>query len=297
MDVSSITIQSVLFHTPISSMEHALASIDWSAEIGRREGLHGLVEVAYGDCSPSPGVTETVLAGWRERFTNIANIKYSFFGENLGHGGAQNRIAQDTTTDLLVISNPDVLPSARTLGYLVEVLEDKTVGIAEAKQLPLEHPKSYDRVSGATSWASGAFSMFRAAQFRDLGGFDPVSFFMYGDDVDLSWRFRIVGYRVIFQPAATVFHDKRLNARAEWLPTQAERYYSAESALLLAYKWSRDDVLGTLLSQMRAFPDDIIRSAVREFDKRNVEERLPPRLDLQNLTAEFTSGNYAEHRW
>ena len=297
MNLSSITIQSVLFHTPISALERALSSIDRGAEVGRREGLHGPVEVAYGDCSPSPEVTGAVLEEWRERFTNIANIRYMFFGENLGHGGAQNRVAQETTTDLLVISNPDVLPSARTLGHLVEVLEDNTVGIAEAKQLPLEHPKSYDRVSGATSWASGAFSMFRAAQFRDVGGFDAESFFMYGDDVDLSWRFRSIGFRVIFQPAATVFHDKRLNARAEWLPTQVERYYSAESALLLAYKWSRDDILETLLSQMRDFPDEDIKNAVREFDKRRVEDTLPPRLDPENLTAEFTSGNYAEHRW
>lgn len=297
MNLSSLTIQSVLFHTPISALERALSSIDKGAEVGRREGLHGLVEVAFGDCSPSPEVSESILADWHERFTNISTIRYQFFGENLGHGGAQNRIAQDTKTDLLVISNPDVLPSARSLGYLAEVLEDATVGIAEAKQLPLEHPKSYDRVSGATSWASGAFSMFRAAQFREVGGFDPVSFFMYGDDVDLSWRFRSMGFRVIFQPAATVFHDKRLNAQAEWLPTQAERYYSAESALLLAHKWSRDDILENLLSQMRDFPDETVRSAVCEFDKRKSAGSLPIRLDPDNLTAEFNSGNYAEHRW
>ncbi|WP_291047880.1 glycosyltransferase [Herbiconiux sp.] len=171
------------------------------------------------------------------------------------------------------------------------------IGIAEAKQLPLEHPKDYDRVSGATSWASGAFSMFRTAEFRDLGGFDHDSFFMYGDDVDLSWRYRLRGFQVIFQPAAAVFHDKRLGPDGEWLASDTERYFSAESALMLAHKWSRDDVLERLLESMSGFPDEIIRRAVAGYLDRRERGALPERLDPEGTTGEFVAGNYAVHRW
>lgn len=297
MPEQSITVQSVIFHTSLESLEHALAGIERAVEVGRSEGMHGLVRVSYGDSSPSPMLTDEQLERWRTQFPLIADIRYEFFGENLGHGGGQNRLASSTTTDLLVISNPDIIPSARALGYLARVLDDSTVGIAEGKQLPLEHPKDYDRLTGATAWASGAFAMFRTVQFQGIGGFDHHSFFMYGDDVDLSWRFRSEGHRVIFQPAAAVFHDKRLNSDGAWAPTEAERYYSAESSLFLAYKWSRDDILETLLANMSNFPDDTIQRAVREFERRRAEGELPERLDPTHKTAEFAGGNYAAHRW
>ncbi|MFB2599309.1 hypothetical protein ACEXQE_16070 [Herbiconiux sp. P17] len=294
---TSITLQSVLFHTPVPVLERTLASIDRVSQLGQSAGEHGLVDVAYGDCSPSPTLTPAVIAELNARHPGIRTITAVHFGENLGHGGAQNLLAESTGTDVLVTANPDVLPSRRALGLLVEALEERTVGIAEAKQLPLEHPKDYDRETGATSWASGAFSMFRAAEFRDIGGFDSASFFLYGDDVDLSWRYRLRGLRVIHQPAAAVFHDKRLGPDGEWLASDVEQYYSAESALLLAYKWSRDQLLDELLTSMTAFPDAIVQRAVTGFLRRRTVGDLPERLDPQGRTAEFVAGNYALHRW
>ncbi|MFB2584790.1 hypothetical protein [Herbiconiux liukaitaii] len=295
-EYTSITLQSVLFHTPAESLVRALESVDRVSQLGQSSGRHGLVDVSYGDCSPSPVFQDDEIDSLNKRFSGI-KIRYTHFGRNLGHGGAQNQLAARTETDRLVTANPDVLPSHRTLGELTAVLEDKTIGIAEAKQLPLEHPKEYDRASGATSWASGAFSMFRTVEFVDLGGFDHESFFMYGDDVDLSWRYRLRGFQVIFQPAAIAFHDKRLGGSGEWLASETEQYYSAESALMLAYKWSRDDILDRLLENMTDFPDPIIQRAVTAFLKRRDEGALPLRLDEGNTTAEFVNGNYAGHRW
>ena len=53
-EYTSITLQSVLFHTPAGSLVRALESIDRVSQLGQSAGRHGLVEVAYGDCSPSP---------------------------------------------------------------------------------------------------------------------------------------------------------------------------------------------------------------------------------------------------
>lgn len=52
---------------------------------------------------------------------------------------------------------------------------------------------------------------------------------------------RLAGYKVIYVPSAVAFHDKRVSANAEWQPTNAERYYSAEAALFMAYKWSNPE--------------------------------------------------------
>lgn len=294
---SSITVQSVLFHTRPETIERTLASIDRVAQLGQSGGEHGLVDVALGDCSPSPTLRTDEVEALGARFPGIRALRYRHFDTNLGHGGAQNLLARDTATDLVVMSNPDVLPSRRALGALAALLDDPTVGIAEAKQLPLEHPKEYDRVSGATSWASGAFSMMRTAEFVSIGGFDENSFFLYGDDVDLSWRYRLRGMRVLFQPAAAVFHDKRLGVGGEWLASETERFYSVESALLLAYKWSRDDVLDPLLAALAVSEVAIEQRALAAFEARRAAGRLPERLDPSGTTGEFVAGNYAVHRW
>jgi GT2 family glycosyltransferase len=220
-----------------------------------------------------------------------------FFGENLGHGGAQNRLADAALTDLILVANPDVIPTARALSILASTLGDASVGIAEAKQLPLEHPKDYDRATGATSWCSGAFSMMRAEVFRAVGGFDHETFFMYCDDVDLSWRIRATGRAAIMQPAAVVHHDKRLSASGSWIPTGSERYYSAEAALLLAHKWSRPDIVESIAAAFSAGDDPIEHSALAELRRREAGGLLPAPLDREHRTADFGDGTYGTHRF
>ena len=131
--------------------------------------------------------------------------------------------------------------------------------MVEAKQLPVEHPKDYHPVTGLTSWGSGAFSLVRRRVFELVGGFDEQTFFLYCDDVDLSWRIREAGYDVVHQPSAVVFHDKALTTSARWAPTEAERHFSAQASLLLAHKWSRDDVVEQLTAEFER--SDVLSSA------------------------------------
>ena len=65
--------------------------------------------------------------------------------------------------------------------------------------------------------------------------------FLYCDDLDFSWRVRLAGYKIIYMPSAIVYHAKNLSLSGTWQPTSAEIYYSAEAAMLLAYKWSNPE--------------------------------------------------------
>ena len=53
---------------------------------------------------------------------------------------------------------------------------------------------------------SGAAMAMPPQTFHELGGF-AEEFFMYLEDVELGWRARIAGYRVVVDPAADVLHD------------------------------------------------------------------------------------------
>jgi GT2 family glycosyltransferase len=57
----------------------------------------------------------------------------------------------------------------------------------------------------AVAWVTGAALAIRKSAFQSIGGFDP-SFFMYYEEVDLSYRLHRAGWETRFTPAAEVMH-------------------------------------------------------------------------------------------
>ena len=293
---SSIAALTVLYGNSPAAVERTVAAFDNAARIASEAGLLDRLVLAFGDASPEPLLDKHAIERLRLSASHI-EVSYEFFDENTGTSRGQNRLARTTESDHVLICNPDVLPEGRSLLRLIEVLADSSVGLVEAKQQPIEHPKDYDTRTGDTSWGSGAFSLVRRSAFEGVGGFDEDTFFLYCDDVDLSWRLREAGHRVVNQPAAVVFHDKDLSSEGGWVPTEAERYYSAEAALLLAHKWSRDDILDQTLDVLGASQDRVHRRAVDEFRARRDSGSLAPRRDADHAVGQFVGGNYAPHRF
>ena len=56
-------------------------------------------------------------------------------------------------------------------------------------------------------WITGAFMLIPKKVFDLVGGFNP-KIFMYGEDVDLCYRIKQQGYKVIFTPDMQVIHSK-----------------------------------------------------------------------------------------
>jgi GT2 family glycosyltransferase len=54
-------------------------------------------------------------------------------------------------------------------------------------------------------WATGACMFVKAELFHALGGLDPF-FFAHMEEIDLCWRMKNQGYRVIFVPESKVYH-------------------------------------------------------------------------------------------
>jgi GT2 family glycosyltransferase len=64
--------------------------------------------------------------------------------------------------------------------------------------------------------ACGAAVLYRREMLRDVGGLDET-FFMYYEDTDLSWRMRLAGWRVLYEPTAVVDHV-HAGSSVEWSP-------------------------------------------------------------------------------
>ncbi len=54
-------------------------------------------------------------------------------------------------------------------------------------------------------WASGACMFLRAEHFKSVDGFDN-DFFAHQEEIDLCWRLKNKGYKIMVNPESTVYH-------------------------------------------------------------------------------------------
>jgi GT2 family glycosyltransferase len=294
----SLAVQSVLYGNSRDDIERAAFALSNSVGRARTAGLIDSWSLNLGDSSPAAVFDDESLARIRSAVEQHGGtVQYTFFDANLGSAGGHNRLATGSSSELMLILNPDAQVAPDTITTLARAVAGN-VGIAEARQVPLEHPKDFTKNTGDTSWASTACALTTRAAFDEIDGFDSETFFLYCDDVDYSWRLRLAGYRVVYEPAATVFHDKRLLVDGNWPASPAEIYYSAEAAMLLAWKYSRGHLASALVKQYRADKNnEAVQKAVAEFESRRVGGRLPVQLDPKHQVGQFIKGNYAVHRF
>ena len=127
---------------------------------------------------------------------------------NLGFGRGHNAAVARGSAPFVLLLNQDCVLEPGALEALLAsaAASEDDVAAWELRQIPYEHPKAYDPVTLETPWASGAALLVRRSAFEAVGGFDP-RIFMYGEDVDLSWRLRAAGWRVLYQPKVAVVHE------------------------------------------------------------------------------------------
>jgi len=258
-------------------------------------------------------------------------------GGNVGFAAGSNAGARAATGDAVLLLNPDVVPEPGFLeamrrppeGWdawmgLVLLADGEHVNTAggEVHYLGFAWAGRYGLPAGAipaepheVGFLSGACMAVRREAWSRLGGF-PVSFFMYGEDVDLSLRLRLAGHRFGLVPAARCRHDYafdkgagkwRLLERNRWLLVL--RTYPRPllirvlplmvlvEPVLLAYAissgWGRAKARSWLgvaaaLSRVRRERDEVQRTA--RSGARTVAAGLTARLDSPFLGAAGRSG-------
>lgn len=163
---------------------------------------------------------------------NVTFIK----SNNIGFGAGHNKIfsyANNKIFDYYLAVNPDGVPHYKMLDNLIKFAKSKQdKGIFESIQFPSEHPKVYDSKEGITDWCSGCCCLFPFTVFDYLGGFDD-RFFMYMEDIDLSWRARIAGYNCYLVNNALFSHSVNNEDR----DGKGQEIMMQKSAYILAKKY------------------------------------------------------------
>jgi GT2 family glycosyltransferase len=125
---------------------------------------------------------------------------------NVGFGTAVNRVLRDKEARYVLLLNPDAYLAPDALAELARRMEgDERAAAWEMRQSPYEHPKIYDPVTLETPWVSTAAVLYRRAALDAIGGFDE-KIFLYGEDVDVSWRLRCRGWLLRYVPRSVAIH-------------------------------------------------------------------------------------------
>lgn len=189
---------------------------------------------------------------------------------NRGFGAACNQGAAGSTADYLLFLNPDTRLEPDTLRLTLDFLDaapQRDVGIcgirlegsdghATTSAARFPSPRVIaGQATGLSRWLPGVFPphlltgaecaatrdvdqvigayfVIRRALFDTLQGFDE-RFFVYFEEVDLSLRARLAGYRSVFFHGAKAFHHGGLSSDQV---KAARLFYSLRGRLLYAWK-------------------------------------------------------------
>jgi GT2 family glycosyltransferase len=133
-----------------------------------------------------------------------------------------------------LIINSDIYLERDCIKEMVNTFNND-VGLVEARQLPFQHPKDKPhKDTFETNWASGCCLLINVEFFKKVGGFDPL-YWMYLEDVDLSWKAWINGYSVVQNPKAVAYHFTGAYFKYQNNAYELEHFWSIRNFLYISY--------------------------------------------------------------
>jgi len=184
-------------------------------------------------------------------------------GQNLGYCEGNNRTAEAARGQYLLFLNNDTWLEPRCLEQLL--VEVQRTGAAAAAPLALNYEDDSFQSLGAFGFdlfglastragaaetravlmPEGCAYLIRRDLFQALGRFD-AEFFMFADEMDLSWRVWISGHQAVAVPSAKLHHRgaAQVNpagggATVEFRTSDTKRFYANRNNLLVLLKNAR----------------------------------------------------------
>ena len=169
---------------------------------------------------------------------NFPKVRVLQLGENTGFAQGYNLALQQITSDYFILLNSDMEITNNWITPIIELMEkDKSIAACQPK-IKAYHQKDHFEYAGAAGgwldslgypfcrgrlfdinekdtgqyddtqeifWATGAALIVRAKLFIDIGGFDR-DYFAHSEEIDLCWRLKRAGYKIMCVPESVVYH-------------------------------------------------------------------------------------------
>ncbi len=179
--------------------------------------------------------TDTSIAFIEEHYKEVRVLKNT---ENGFYAKGYNDDLKHIITDIYVLLNSDVQVTPGWLEPMVELFDNPSIGAAQPKIKDLNKPTHFEYAGAAggyldafgypfcrgrifdtceedkgqyndtveVQWASGACLFVRATSYWQAGALDET-FFAHQEEIDLCWRLRNMGYKIVASGASEVLHQ------------------------------------------------------------------------------------------
>ncbi|MFN4122268.1 MAG: glycosyltransferase family 2 protein [Flavobacteriales bacterium] len=196
---------------------------------------------------------------------HFPEVKIIQLERNMGYAGGYNTALQQIDADYFILLNSDIEVTPNWIEPIIDLFEkDPEIAAAQPKIKDFKHRLRFEYAGAAGGfidklgypfcrgrifekleidkgqfdntcevfWASGACMFVRAQLFKEYGGFDE-SFFAHMEEIDLCWRFKNLGYKILACGSSTVYHiGGGTLSKSNWRKT----YLNFRNNLELIYK-------------------------------------------------------------
>lgn len=170
--------------------------------------------------------------------TNFTSVSILTLTENYGFAGGYNRALSQVEADYYVLLNSDVEVPKNWLKPLVALAEsDSNIAAVQPKLLDYKDKTKFEYAGGSGGfidkygypfcrgrwfnylesdfgqyndtreifWATGACFLVKSDCWREMSGLDE-DFFAHMEEIDLCWRLKNKGYKIMVCPESEVYH-------------------------------------------------------------------------------------------
>ncbi len=217
----------------------AVVILNWNGAELLKQFLPSVIQFSANDFTDvvvaDNGSTDESLSLLNREFPEVKIINLK---QNFGFARGYNEALKQIEADYFVILNSDVEVTAGWLEAPIQLMEADSVVAAVQPKIRSYQQKTHFEYAGAAGgfidrfgypfcrgrifneveadrgqydkpvdifWATGACMFIRARLFHEAGGFD-ADFWAHMEEIDLCWRLKNRGYRIVFTPESTVYH-------------------------------------------------------------------------------------------
>lgn len=254
----------------------AIVILNWNGAAMMRRYLPTLLEYSEGDAVVWVADNASTDESMQMLSSGFPQVKTIQLDKNYGFAEGYNRALKQISADYYVLLNSDVEVTEQWLQPLLEYMDahkdvaacqPKILSIADRGQFeyagasggyidrfgyPFCRGRIFDTVERDEGqydniadllWATGACLMIRAQDYHRVGGLDG-RFFAHNEEIDLCWRLRQLGRRIVCIPQSHVYH-----VGGGTLPKSnpMKTYLNFRNNLTMLYKNLPSDELGTVM--------------------------------------------------
>lgn len=169
---------------------------------------------------------------------NFPTVKIIINASNGGYAKGYNDVLKHIDSEYFVLINSDIEVTAGWLSPIIALMDnDKQIAACQPKILDYNNKNNFE-YAGASGgfidnlgypfcrgrifdsveedkgqyndaievfWATGACLFVRAVHYNEVGGLDE-DFFAHQEEIDMCWRLKNKGYKIMVEPKSVVYH-------------------------------------------------------------------------------------------